>query len=133
MTAKRREPRWLTPNMVLAIHADQLRQHGGAIGLRDQGLFESALQRPMHRWQYDPKADLCFLAAAYGIGLAKNHPFVDGNKRIAFQAMYVFLGLNGRRIIADEPEVVSLMVGTASGDIDESHLAEWLRQHSQPR
>lgn len=131
--ARRREPRWLTPNMVLAIHADQLRQHGGAIGLRDQGLFESALQRPQHRWQYDPKADLCLLAAAYGVGLAKNHAFVDGNKRIAFQAMYVFLGLNGLRIVADEPEVVSLMVGTASGAVDEDHLAEWLRKNTQAR
>jgi death-on-curing protein len=133
VTAKRREPRWLTPNMVLAIHADQLHQHGGAIGLRDQGLFESALQRPQHRWQYDPKADLCFLAAAYGIGLAKNHAFVDGNKRIPFQAMYVFLGLNGLRIVADELEVVSLMVATAGEVVEEDHLAEWLRQHTHPR
>ena len=133
MTAKRREPRWLTQNMALAIHADQLRQHGGAIGLRDQGLFESALQRPLHRWQYDPKADLCALAAAYGIGLVKNHPFVDGNKRVAFQVMYVFLGLNGLRIIAEEPEVVSVMVGAASGTVDESSLAAWLRQHSHLR
>lgn len=133
MTAKRREPRWLTQNMALAIHADQLRQHGGALGLRDQGLFESALQRPLHRWQYDLKADLCFLAAAYGLGLVKNHPFVDGNKRVAFQAMYVFLGLNGFRIVADEPEVVSLMVGAASGAVTENGLAEWLRTHTQPR
>lgn len=132
MTAKRREPRWLTQTMILAIHADQIRQHGGAIGLRDQGLLESALHRAFHRWQYDAAAGLCFLAAAYGMGLSKNHPFVDGNKRIAFQAMYVFLGLNGLRIVADEPDVVALMIGTASGAVDENGLAEWLRTHSQP-
>ena len=133
MSAKRPEPRWVGYAMALAIHADQLRQHGGALGLRDQGLLQSALQRAPHRWHYDPATDLCSLAAAYGIGLAKNHPFVDGNKRLAFQVMYVFLGLNNLRLVAGEPEVVALMLGVAGGKVEEEALADWLRHHTQPR
>lgn len=119
--------------MILAIHADQIRQHGGSFGLRDRGLLESALQRAPHRWHYDSSADLCTLAAAYGLGLAENHAFVDGNKRVAFQGMYVFLGLNGLRIVAAEPEVVALMLGIAKGKVGEENLADWLRSHTQAR
>lgn len=91
--------------MFRAIHSDQVREHGGSLGLRDAGLLESALARPMNRFQYQEDADLCDLAAAYGVGIARNHPFVDGNQRVAFQAMYVFLGLNRLRIDAAEEEV----------------------------
>jgi len=127
------EPRWLSPVHVIAIHSDQTQAHGGSLGLRDRGLLESALERPRNRFHYDPKADLPSLAAAYGFGISSNHPFVDGNKRVAFQAMYLFLGLNGFRIDAPEEEVVALILSLASGDLDEPALAGWLRHHVSPR
>lgn len=119
--------------LVRAAHADQIRQHGGSLGLRDNDLFHSALARARNRWEYQADAESVDLAAAYGFGLARNHPFVDGNKRVAFQAMYVFLGLNGWRIVAEEPEVVRLMLDVASGATDQDGLADWLRAHIEPR
>ena len=103
------------------------------LGCETAGFLESALERPKNRFQYDPEADLSALAAAYGFGLAQNHPFVDGNKRVAFQAMYLFLGLNGFRIEAAEEEVVLLILSLASGQLDEDSLAAWLRNHLQAR
>lgn len=126
-------PRWLALVHILAIHSDQIRTHGGSPGLRDRGLLESALERPRNRLHYDPDADLPALATAYGFGLANNHPFVDGNKRVAFQAMYLFLGLNGFRIEAPEEEIVTLILSLAAGQLDEAQLATWLRQHITPR
>lgn len=129
------EPRWLARPIIDAIHADQLRQHGGFPGVNDDGLIESALARPRNRWAYvgeDPP-DLAALAAAYGFGLAKNHGFRDGNKRVAFMAMYVFLGINGQRITAEEPVVVQLMQDVASGACSEEELAAWLRARTEPR
>lgn len=128
-----KEPRWLSLTVVLAIHSDQIREHGGSLGLRDRGLLESALARPLNLLKYEPDSDLAALASSYGFGIARNHPFVDGNKRVAFQAMYVFLGLNGNRIVSDEPEVVRSMLALASGEIDESALADWLRGHISRR
>lgn len=127
------EPRWLSSVHVLSIHADQIQAHGGSLGLRDRSLFESALERPRNRFLYDPEADLPALAAAYGFGLSSNHPFVDGNKRVAFQAMYLFLGLNGFRIDAPEEDVVALILALASGNLEELALADWLRSHLSPR
>ena len=127
------EPRWLAVVHILAIHSDQIQSHGGSLGLRDRGLLESAIERPRNRLHHDPDADLPALAAAYGFGLANNHPFVDGNKRVAFQSMYLFLGLNGFRIEALEEEVVTTIVSLARGDLDEASLAAWLRQHISPR
>ena len=127
------EPRWLAVVHILAIHSDQIQAHGGSLGLRDRGLLESALERPRNRLHYDPGADLPTLAAAYGFGLGNNHPIVDGNKRVAFQAMYLFLGLNGFRIEAPEEEVVAVILSLASGDLDEPGLADWLRDHLSPR
>jgi death on curing protein len=127
------EPRWLDPVHMLAIHSDQIQAHGGSLGLRDRGLLESALERPRNRFRYEPTADLAFLAAAYGFGIAKNHPFVDGNKRVAFQAMYLSLGLNGFRIDASEEQVVTIILSLATGDLDEPSLAAWLRDHINPR
>jgi death on curing protein len=127
------EPRWVSRALVSAVQADQIRQHGGSPGLRDAGLLESALERPRNRWHYEPDADLASLAAAYGFGIARNHPFLDGNKRVAFQTMYVFLGLDGVRIEAPEPELVATMLRLAEGSLDESGLAEWLRAHAEPR
>jgi death-on-curing protein len=116
--------------MVEAIHFDQIRLHGGLPGVRDDNLLESALARPQNRSVYDSGSDLAALAAAYGYGLVTSHPFVDGNKRVGFLAMYVFLGLNGLEVEAEEPEVVDLMVGIADGRYSEKELAVWLRQHA---
>jgi death on curing protein len=128
-----KEPRWLSATMIRAFHTSQVQEHGGSLGLRDPGLLDSALDRPKNRYQYESDSDLADLAASYGFGLARNHPFIDGNKRVAFQAMYVFLGLNGFRVEADEPEVVRLILSLASGDLPEPELAAWLRQHIAAR
>ena len=127
------ELRWLAVVHILAIHSDQIQAHGGSLGLRDRGLLESAMERPRNQLHYDPETDLPALAAAYGFGLANNHPFVDGNKRVAFQAMYLFLGLNGFRVEAPEEEAVTTILSLATGDLDEPSLAAWLRQHISPR
>lgn len=124
----RSEPVWLDYPIVEALHNDQLRTHGGTPGVRDRGLIESALARPLQRWTYDESADLANLAASYGFGLAKNHGFVDGNKRVAFMALYVFLGLNGKDLDAPEPEVVSVMLAVAGGELGEDELAAWVRE-----
>lgn len=114
------------------MHYDQLQQHGGLFGIKDENALESALARPRHKWAYEPESDLSALAAAYGYGLANNHAYNDGNKRIAFVAMYTFLGVNGWEIIAPEPQVVQLMLDVASGGCDEERLAAWLRGHVEP-
>ena len=114
------------------MHADQVREHGGQLGLRDVGLLESALARAQLRWSYEPEVDLQALAAEYGFGLAKNHAFVDGNKRIALVAMNVFLLLSGLEIETPEPDVVATMLGVAEGRIDQDGLANWLRTVTIP-
>lgn len=126
-------PRWVTRKLVDAIHSEQIDEHGGSHGVRDDALIDSALARPWNRWEYDPKADVFTLAAAYGFGLAKNHGFIDGNKRVAYMAMYVFLGLNRWILEVPEPEVVLLMTDVASGERSEEELSDWLRQNSAPR
>jgi death on curing protein len=121
---------WLAADVLLAVHDEQLAEHGGAAGVRDIGLFESALARPQNLAVYgDP--DAAALAAAYGVGLAKNHPFVDGNKRTAFVAVELFLALNGMELTADDPGCVLTMLAVAAGTLDEPAFATWLRQHSR--
>lgn len=115
--------------MVDAIHLDMLRTHGGLRGLRDENALESALARPRHRYAYARKVDLPALAASYGYGLARNHPFRDGNKRTAFVVMVVFLELNGRELAASEAEVVTMMLRLSAGELSEAALAVWLRDH----
>lgn len=115
-----------------AMHYDQLQQHGGLFGIKDENALESALARPRHRWTYEPGSDLCTIAAAYGYGLATNHGYGDGNKRIAFMAMYTFLGLNDWEIVAAEAEVVQSMLDVAANACDEEALATWLREHVEP-
>lgn len=127
-----KEPFWLTRSIVEAIHISQIREHGGQHGIRDINLLESAIARPMNRWGYEQKSDIVILAAAYGYGLAKNHCFIDGNKKVAFMAMYTFLGLNGYEIEATEPEVVDLMLAVADSTISEEQLINWLRMHVIP-
>ena len=127
------EPRWLTATIVQAIHVDQVREHGGVLGVRDRGLLESALARPRNRFLHEPGSDLATLAASYCFGIARNHPFADGNKRVAFEAMYVFLGLNGRQLDVPEAEVVAVMLAVATADITEVELGDWIRSNSSPR
>ena len=126
------EPTWLSGVAVEAAHAHQTRAHGGQPGLRDKGLLESTLYRPRHRWSLDPECDLADLAAAYGFGLIKNHSFLDGNKRIGFVAMNMFLLLNGYESEVAEPEVVDVMIQVAGGSIDEPSLATWVRSSMVP-
>lgn len=126
------EPRWLTRTIVDAIHDDQLQQHGGLPGVRDEGAIESALARPKHLQTYGEDPDPPRLAAAYGVGLARNHGYRDGNKRTAFMAMYTFLRINGPRIDAEETAVVDLMRAVAQGGCDEEELTAWLEEHTVP-
>jgi death-on-curing protein len=123
------EPRWVDRLVVEAVQLDLVRAHGGMPGLRDETGLESALARPQQQLAYGEAPDLARLAAAYGFGLARNHPFQDGNKRIAFVAMAVFLGLNGYEVGVPEAEVVAAMLGLAAGEVTEDQLAEWLRPH----
>lgn len=127
-----KEPIWLERVVIDAIHFDQLEQHGGIAGVRDENLLESALARPRAKWAYDADADFPLLAAAYGFGLTANHPYLDGNKRTAFMAMYTFLGINGLEIEAPQPEVVGVMLSLAAGESSERDLAEWIRAHLVP-
>lgn len=130
MPSRSKEPIWLVVQIVRAIHDDLLAQHGGMFGLRDAGLFESALARPRHRWESGEAEDLFDCAASYGFGIANNHAFNDGNKRTAFQSMYAFLGLNGRELDATEVDAVEIMVGVADGSVSEKRLAAWLRDNT---
>lgn len=123
------EPIWLDRLIVESIHFDQIRLHGGLPGIRDENALESALARPRNRLAYRAGTALNELAAAYGYALTTSHPFNDGNKRIGFLAMYVFLGLNGQEIVADETEVVDLMVSVAGGQRSEGEVATWIRRH----
>lgn len=114
--------------MALAFHAEQIREHGGTPGVRDPGLLESALGRPQNRHGYSPDVSIEELAAAYAFGIAKNHPFVDGNKRTAFTVAYTFLGLNGYDLNVGEPEVVRAVEDLAASRITEEEFAAWLRK-----
>lgn len=119
-------PRWIGLAVVLALHDEQLAEHGGAPGLRDQGLLESALDRPKNLFAYSTP-DLAALAASYGFGLIRNHPFVDGNKRMAFVVTETFLALAGHEITASDAECLSTWLSLAAGEVSEDQLADWLR------
>jgi death-on-curing protein len=128
-----REPAWLARLHVEAIHAMQLEQHGGLPGMRDERALESALGRPRHQWYSATAPDVATCAAAYGFGIAKNHPFNDGNKRTAFQVMFVFLALNRIELTAGEADVVTTMLGVADGSLTEHALADWVRANTRRR
>jgi death-on-curing protein len=121
---------WIDPSVMLAVHDEQIAEHGGSAGLRDRGLLESALARPLNLAAYG-KPDHADLAACYGVGIAKNHPFVDGNKRTAFVAVELFLTLNGWKLGASDADAVIAMLAVAAGKIDETGFAEWIRRHAE--
>jgi death-on-curing protein len=126
------EPKWLTRDMVLAIHDEQLAQFGGGEGMRDLGLLESALARPANRYQYEAEANIFELAAALGAGIVGNHPFVDGNKRTGVLSIQAFLVLNGWRFIPAQDDEVRTILALASGEVDESDLARWIEANAEP-
>jgi death-on-curing protein len=133
--AKRsRQPPWLSRVVVDAIHNDQLREHGGLPGVRDENVLESALARPQQKWHDAGKADVATLTAAYGFGLVQNHPYRDGNKRIGFLAVATFLGINGYELDATDTEVIQEILALADGRVSEDALAAWIRAHTtKPR
>ena len=131
--ARRRPPKWLSRVVVDAIHHDQIREHGGLPGVRDENVLESALARPHQKWQHADRADVPMLAAAYAFGLVRNHPYRDGNKRIGFLAMVTFLGINGHEFSANEAEVVTEILALADGSVSEEQHADWIRRHSSKR
>jgi death-on-curing protein len=122
------EPLWVTYEQAIAIHSRQLRRFGGAPGLRDEGMLRSALERPINKWHYE-QSGLADLAAAYAFGLAKNHAFVDGNKRIAFMAMMIFLLRNGVVFSPEPAHATAIIVSLAAGEVSEESLTRWIRDN----
>ena len=122
------EPFWLTRQIIVAIHGEQLAIYGGASGLRDEGMLESALDRPKNKWAYE-RAELAELAAAYAYGIARNHPFVDGNKRTSLLALYTFLGVNGGDFEVPEAEAAAMILSLAAGEVSEESLTRWIRDN----
>ena len=121
--------RWLREDVVIAMHGEQIAEHGGSPGIRDAGLLSSALARPQNQVAYG-KPSVFNLAAAYAFGIIQNHPFVDGNKRAGFLAAYVFLDLNGWELVASEAEAVSAVMALATGEMDEAGFSDWLKDNS---
>jgi death-on-curing protein len=124
------EPNWILDEIVTLVHQILLAEHGGGPGLRDKSLLESALARPRQRFVYEPDSTIFELAASYSFGLAKNHPFVDGNKRVALTVGALFLEINGFSLNASEPEAVIIFQQLASGHVTEDELAEWFKAAS---
>jgi len=124
---------WLERQSIELLHAESIGEHGGLPGLRDEGLLESVLARPRNLRAYEGVADVLALAASYGVALAKNHAFNDGNKRIAFIATLTFAAVNGWRVEADQAEAAAMMLEVAAGGVGTDGLAAWLREHARPR
>lgn len=129
---RRAEPRWLSRLVIDAIHADQLRQHGGLAGVRDENALESALARPQQKWTDEADLDLPALAAAYAFGLVRNHPYRDGNKRIGFLALTTFLGINDHILETTDEDVVTTMLALADGGLTKARLTAWIRDRLLP-
>ena len=132
MTASKQTWRWIQAELISAVHDGQLAEHGGGQGVRDANLLDSALARPEQLAHYGVP-DAADLAASYGYGISRNHPFVDGNKRTAFVAVELFLLLNGHELVANDADCVMTMLSVASGDLSEAEFAAWIRLHIQPR
>ena len=131
MGAQRVEPAWLDIKVALAVHDRQLAEHGGGEGVRDAGMLDSALARPINRWSYG-EDDRCALAAAYAFGIARNHPFVDGNKRTAWVFARLFVALNGVAVSFSPEDAIAAMLALAAGELSEDEMADWFRQRSEP-
>ena len=127
------EPVWLNEESLLLLHAESLAEHGGLEGVRDIGLLRSAMARPQNILAYGGETDIAALPAAYGVGIARNHPFADGNKRAAFIATAVFLLLNGLELIADQADATVVMLAVAAGEMDEAAFADWIRENIRSR
>lgn len=125
-------PEWIGKPTLLAIHSKLMADHGGIDGIRDAGLIDSALASPINRHGYG-ETDICRLAAAYAFAISRNHPFLDGNKRVAFTVATTFLELNGRQLTASEPEAVVATMALATGSMDDHAFGEWLSSNSKPR
>jgi death on curing protein len=125
------EPKWIAKRALLLLHEESLALFGGARGLRDEGLLDSGLTRPVDQYLYDKASDVAALAAAYGFGIAKNHAFIDGNKRASFLSIGLFLALNGWRLRANQVDAIQTMRALAAGTLHEAGLAEWTRNHAQ--
>ena len=132
MTASKQTWRWIQAELISAVHDEQLAEHGGGQGVRDANLLDSALARPEQLAHYGVP-DAADLAASYGYGISRNHPFVDGNKRTAFVAVELFLLLNGHELVANDADCVMTMLSVASGDLSEAEFAAWIRSHIQQR
>lgn len=126
------EPKWINAKALELLHDEGLALFGGSRGMRDKGLCQSVLARPQNTFANEEDCTVEGLAAAYCFGLAKNHPFVDGNKRVAFLAIGLFLGLNGYRLQADQIDAIRTILGVASGEVDEAMLSTWIGQHMEP-
>ena len=126
------DPKWVSVQVALSIHSAQLAEHGGADGVRDLGLLESAMARPQHLASFGAPT-LCELAASYGFGIARNHPFADGNKRTAFVVCLLFLAKNGLDVIATDADCIRIFWALAAGELTEAELADWITAHVSPR
>jgi len=127
------EPRWISKHALLLLHGESLAEHGGLTGIRDDGLLDSALGRPVNQHAYGGVSDVIQLAAAYAFGIARNHPFADGNKRAALIAAGLFLSLNGNRLAADKIEAYRVTLALAAGDASEEDFATWLRRNTRSK
>lgn len=127
------EPRWLSKKALLLLHEESLATFGGTAGLRDEGLLDSALARPRNTYAYTPKSTLASIAASYAFGLAKNHAFVDGNKRAAFLSIGLFLAINGRKLVASPVDAIQIILAVAAGELDETGLSKWIQKNSVAR
>jgi len=127
-----KEPKWIDRRALELLQRESLAAHGGRAGIRDEGLLESALARPRQFWAHEASADLARLAAAYGAGVVRNHPFVDGNKRAAFLAVGLFLGLNGHQLVVDPAEAARTVFALAADEMGELEFAVWIRTGMKP-
>jgi len=128
-----KQPYWISRKALLYLHSASLATFGGSTGIRDEGLLDSALARPENRFLYAQEPDLPELAASYGFGIAKNHPFIDGNKRAAFHAVGLFLSINGFELVADQVDAIQTVMSLAAGGLTEEQFAAWIRKNTQSR
>jgi death-on-curing protein len=125
--------RWVNQQALIFLHSESLAEHGGVEGIRDEGLLESALYRPLNLYNYEQETDIAKLAAAYSFGIVRNHPFVDGNKRVGFLAVGLFLALNGFTLEVSQLEATQTMLALAAGEISENEFSQWLKIHIQSK